>query len=73
MRTQKRRERRFQLESLEGRLAPGGVPGGVVMVYGAACHIGEEIPQVHVAPLAIGGASGGSLHAVSHIGEEIPQ
>ena len=65
---------RFQVEALEGRWTPGGAPGGV-LVYGAACHIGEEIPQVqvsHVSPL--GGPSGGVLgDAGPGIGEEIPQ
>jgi hypothetical protein len=38
------------------------------------CHIGEEIPQVHVAPSLLGGASGGVLgDAAGGIGEEIPQ
>jgi hypothetical protein len=72
MSTQKRREQRFHLESLEGRLAPGGSPGGVLGDRFTPS-IGEEIPQVHVAPMAMGGASGGVIHAVAHIGEEIPQ
>src|SRR4029079_4218474 len=72
MSTYKRRERRFQVESLECRLAPGGAPGGV-LINGVTRSIGEEIPQVHVAPLAMGGASGGVIHAVRGVGEEIPQ
>ena len=56
MGTRKRTAGRFQVEALEGRWTPGGSPGGV-LDHGAACHIGEEIPQVQVA----------------HIGEEIPQ
>ena len=45
------------------------------MVYGAACHIGEEIPQVQVTPVSpLGGPSGGVLgDAEPGIGEEIPQ
>ena len=59
MRTRRRTAGRFQIEALETRWTPGGAGGGVVMVSGAACHIGEEIPQVQVSPL--GGASGGVL------------
>jgi hypothetical protein len=59
----KRTAGRFQVETLESRWTPGGVPGGVVgNVYGAACHIGEEIPQqAQVVPLAApqGGAVSG--------------
>jgi hypothetical protein len=69
MRTRRQTARRFQIEALETRWTPGGAGGGVVMIYGAACHIGEEIPQVQVAPqggapggvLAQGGAPGGVL------------
>jgi hypothetical protein len=45
----KRTAGRFQVEALETRWTPGGAGGGVVLVCGAACHIGEEIPQVQVA------------------------
>lgn len=71
MSTWKRTARRFQVEALEGRWAPGGLAGGVV-AGGGSSHIGEEIPQVqvaHVVPL-----SGiGSGVTTCHIGEEIPQ
>jgi hypothetical protein len=45
------------------------------LVSGAACHIGEEIPQVRVALVApLGGPSGGVLgDAEPGIGAEIPQ
>ena len=60
MGTRKRTAGRFQVEALEGRWTPGGVSGGV-LVSGAACHIGEEIPQVQVASLGDGGGiTGGS-------------
>jgi hypothetical protein len=81
MGTRKRTAGRFQVEALETRWTPGGSPGGV-LAPGAACHIGEEIPQVQVAPLggspggvlALGGPSGGVLgDAAPGIGEEIPQ
>jgi hypothetical protein len=74
MGTRKRTAGRFQVEALEGRWTPGGVSGGV-LVSGAVCHIGEEIPQVQVAPVApLGGPSGGVLgDAEPGIGEEIPQ
>ena len=49
MATRERRARRFQVEALEPRWTPGGV-----LNHGAACHIGEEIPQVHVAPALYG-------------------
>jgi hypothetical protein len=46
----KRTAVRFQLEASEVRLAPGGVPGGVV-ANGISRSSGEEISQVvHVAP-----------------------
>jgi hypothetical protein len=45
----KRTVGRFQVEALEGRWAPGGLAGGVIQR-----HIGEEIPQVQVAPVAHG-------------------
>jgi hypothetical protein len=57
MGTRKRTARQFQVEAMEPRWTPGGLSGGVVCV-GAACHIGEEIPQVHVAPLAYGSKLG---------------
>jgi hypothetical protein len=61
MRTRRRTAGRFQIEALETRWTPGGGGGGVVMACGAACHIGEEIPQVQVAPLGGGGGmTGGS-------------
>jgi hypothetical protein len=53
--------RRFQVEALETRWTPGGASGGV-LVYGPACHIGEEIPQVQVAPLGGGGMTVGFGH-----------
>jgi hypothetical protein len=56
--------RQFRVEALEGRLAPGGVSCGVVLMYGLSRSIGEEIPQVHVAPLVMGGANGGVLHSM---------
>ena len=49
----KRTAGRFQVEALEGRLAPGGQPGGVLR-DSMTCHIGEEIPQVHVAQATCG-------------------
>jgi hypothetical protein len=74
MGTRKRTARRFQVEALEGRWTPGGAPAGVQGVYGAACGIGEKIPQVQVAHVVpLGGAQGGVDHAVTGIGEEIPQ
>jgi hypothetical protein len=51
MGTRKRTAGRFQVEALETRWTPGGSPSGV-LVYGAMCHIGEEIPQVQVTPSA---------------------
>jgi hypothetical protein len=73
--TSKRSARRFQVEALEGRWTPGGLSGGAVIPSGAACHIGEEIPQVQVSPVSpLGGPSGGVLgDAEPGIGEEIPQ
>jgi hypothetical protein len=44
MGTRKRTARRFQVEAMEPRLAPGGASGGVLR-GGMTCHIGEEIPQ----------------------------
>ena len=70
----RRKAGRLHVEALEGRWTPGGLSGGMI-ASGAACHIGEEIPQVqaaHVSPL--GGPSGGVLgDAEPGIGEEIPQ
>ena len=57
----RRKAGRFQIEAQETRWTPGGLAGGVV-VPGAACHIGEEIPQVQVAPVSpLGGSPGGVL------------
>jgi hypothetical protein len=56
----KRSVGRFQVEALETRWTPGGSPGSV-LVSGAACHIGEEIPQVQVAPLGGRGGIGGEF------------
>ena len=64
----KRTAGRFQVEALEAHLAPGGVSGGVLR-DGLTRGVGEEIPQVQVAPVARAGADVGVLH----IGEEIPQ
>jgi hypothetical protein len=73
MGTRKRTARRFQVEALEGRLAPGGLSGGVVN-DGITRSGGEEIPQVQVAHVVpLGGAKGEVAHAVMGIGEEIPQ
>jgi hypothetical protein len=73
MGTRKRKARRFQVEALEPRWTPGGAPGGV-LGDGMTRHIGEEIPQVHVAHVVpLGGAKGGVVHAAMGIGEEIPQ
>ena len=73
MGTRKRMARQFQVEAMEPRWTPGGSPGGVLN-YGAACHIGEEIPQVRVALVApLGGPSGGVNGDAAGIGEEIPQ
>ena len=61
MGTRKRTERRLQVEALEGRLAPGAGGGGVVLVA-TPRGLGEEIPQVQVAPVSpLGGPSGGVL------------
>jgi hypothetical protein len=54
----KRTVGRFQVEALETRWTPSGSPGAV-LVYGAACHIGGETPQVQVAPLGGGGGMTG--------------
>jgi hypothetical protein len=59
----KRTAGRFQVEALEARWTPGG-PSGGVLGDRMTCHIGEEIPQVQVAPLATGGAGGGALCGV---------
>ena len=61
MRTRNRRTAgRFQVEALETRWTPGGGSGGV-LAPAVAGHIGEEIPQVQVAPLGDGGGiTGGS-------------
>jgi hypothetical protein len=56
MATRERRARRFQVEALETRWTPGGGSGGVL--HGAACHIGEEIPQVQVVSVADGSKPG---------------
>jgi hypothetical protein len=56
MGTRKRTAGRFQVEALETRWTPGGLAGGVFPSV-AACHIGEEIPQVHVAPALYGSNS----------------
>jgi hypothetical protein len=60
-----RTARRFQVEALEGRLAPSGPSGcgGDIskarVLYHGAAHIGEEIPQVQVAhPVAYGSKPG---------------
>ena len=53
MGTRKRPAGRLQVEALEARWTPGGMSGGVLGDR-ATCHIGEEIPQVHVAPVAYG-------------------
>jgi hypothetical protein len=55
-----RTARRFQVEALETRWTPGGASGGM-LVYGAACHNGEEIPQVHVVLLGGRTGSGGEV------------
>ena len=66
MGTHKRTARRFQVEALEGRWAPGGVSGGV-LASSLTRHIGEEIPQAQVAPLrAPGGGVTIPTHAGSH-------
>ena len=62
MGTRKRTARQFQVEVMEPRWTPGGVAGGVVMVYGAACHIGDEIPQVQAHVVPLGGVSGGVVN-----------
>jgi hypothetical protein len=49
----KRTARRFQVEPLEIRWTPGGA-SGAVLLSGAVHHIGEEITQVQVAPVACG-------------------
>jgi hypothetical protein len=59
----KRTARRFQLEALEGRWAPGGLSGGVLGDRMTPC-TGEEIPTApvaHVVPLVKGGAGGGVI------------
>jgi len=70
----RRKAGRFQVEALEVRWTPGGLVGGA-FPSASVCHIGEEIPQVQVAPVSsLGGPSGGVLgDAVPGIGEEIPQ
>jgi hypothetical protein len=70
MRTRRRTAGRFQIEALETRWTPAGLSGGV-LVSGAACHIGEEIPQVQVAPQ--GGPSGGVLPQGGPSGGVLPQ
>jgi hypothetical protein len=54
MGTRRRTSGRLQVEALETRWTPGGLPGGVVVPSVAACHVGEEIPQVQVASVADG-------------------
>ena len=56
MGTRNRTAGRFQVEALETRWTPGGGSGGVL--HGAACHIGEEIPQVQVVSVADGSKPG---------------
>src|SRR5262245_7915463 len=67
MGTRKRTAGRFQVEAPETRWTPGGSPSGV-LVYGAACHIGEEIPQVQVDPLSDGGGMTGGFDHTSYGG-----
>jgi hypothetical protein len=71
----KRTAGRFQVEALEARWTPGGVPVGMVTGSALARGSGEEIPQVQVAHVSpLGGPSGGVLgDAEPGIGEEIPQ
>jgi hypothetical protein len=59
MGTRKRTARRFQVEALEGRLAPGDASGGV-LVYGITRSSGEEIPQAQVVPVVHGSKPGGT-------------
>jgi hypothetical protein len=67
MSARKRTARRFLVEALEGRLAPGGLSGGVLR-DGITRSSGEEIPQAHVAPLraAGGGPVAGLVSAAAH-------
>jgi hypothetical protein len=60
MSARNRKARRFQLEAMEPRWAPGGMPGGV-LAGGGTHNTSAEISQAHVDPSPSGGAPGGVL------------